>query len=163
MRRGEEGEGRGRGGEERAGGGERKEKGGEGRGEGGGEGRGGGGGCSPMTQSHCVWENNPCAREVFHGQANLRDPRPYVPTRSQHEKARSHSEAVEFSGVLIFGCHANEGPASFSPKINVALSAASDVSRLPERRVPPCIESYLPSPGTLWFHLGLRKQTAAAS
>ena len=34
--------------------------------------------------------------------ANLR---PYVPTRSQHEKVRSHSEAVEFSGVLIFGCH----------------------------------------------------------
>ena len=34
--------------------------------------------------------------------ANLR---PYVPTRSQHEKVKFHSEAVEFSGVLIFGCH----------------------------------------------------------
>jgi len=77
--------------------------------------------------------------------ANLR---PYVPTRSQHEKVRSQSEAVEFSGVLIFGVTSNEGPASFSPKINVALSAASDVSpparasRAPLHRILPPISRH---------------------
>ena len=94
--------------------------------------------------------------------ANLR---PYVPTRSQHEKVRSHSEAVEFSGVLIFGCHVERRSDSRALARKLMLRCQLPVTylRLPERRVPPCIESCLPSPGTLWFHLGLRKQTAAAS
>ena len=96
--------------------------------------------------------------------ANLR---PDVPTRSQHEKVRSHSEAVEFSGVLIFGCHVERRSdvASFSPKINVALSAASDVSpparasRAPLHRILPPI-SRQPPFGSIWVY---ESTTAAAS
>ena len=89
--------------------------------------------------------------------ANLR---PDVPTRSQHEKVRSHSEAVDFPGFLSLGVTSNEGPTSRALARKLMLRCQLPVTylRLPERRVPPCIESCLPSPGNpLWFHLGLRK------
>ena len=109
-------------------------------------------------------ETNPCAREVFHGQAKL----PLIcarmlPTRSQHEKVRSHSEAVDFSGVLIFGCHVERRSdvASFSPIINVALSAAGDVTP-PARASRAALHRILPPPpfGSIWVY---ENTTAAAS
>jgi hypothetical protein len=93
--------------------------------------------------------------------ANLR---PDVPTRSQHEKVRSHSEAVEFSGVLIFGCDVERRSdvASFSPKLMLRCQLPVTYLRLPERRVPPCIPpiSRQPPFGSIWVY---ESTTAAAS
>src|SRR4051794_3063240 len=88
-------------------------------------------------------ETNPCAREVFHGQANFRYLRPDV----------AHTLATRKSEISQRGCRILRGSylwvsrrtevrrRELSPIIDVALSAASDVtsparaSRAPLHRI----------------------------